>query len=67
LAKSISERLPVLPAGLVGQARSIFQELEIARCALDDAARQIAALYPEILRLERAAEAAITAQEARDA
>ena len=37
--------------------------MERARQALERAARQMAALYPEILRLERACDAAIAAQE----
>ncbi|HEV7266173.1 MAG TPA: hypothetical protein VGN83_14820 [Falsiroseomonas sp.] len=50
-------------ADIVGPARRIHRELETARQALEQAARQIAALYPEILRLERACDAAIAAQE----
>lgn len=46
-----------------GPARGIHAELERARQALERAARQMAALYPEILRLERAFDAAIAAQE----
>lgn len=52
-----------LDADIVGPARSIHRELEAARQALERAARQIAALYPEILRLERAHDAAVAAQE----
>jgi hypothetical protein len=52
-----------LDADIVGPARGIHKELETARQALERAARQIAALYPEILRLERACDAAIAAQE----
>ncbi|WP_137179191.1 hypothetical protein [Roseomonas sp. AR75] len=52
-----------IDADIVGPARNIHKELETARQALERAARQIAALYPEILRLERACDAAIAAQE----
>lgn len=50
-------------ADIVGSAREIHAELEAARLTLEKAARRIAALYPEILRLERARDAAIAAQE----
>lgn len=52
-----------LDADIVGPARGIHKDLEAARQALERAARQIAALYPEILKLERACDAAIAAQE----
>jgi cytochrome c556 len=52
-----------LAANIRGPARGIHAELERARQALQRAAEQIAALYPEILRLERACDAAIAAQE----
>ena len=52
-----------LASDIRGPARGIHAELEKARQALQRAAEQIAALYPEILRLERACDAAITAQE----
>lgn len=52
-----------LDADIVGPARDIYQELETARQALERATRQIAALYPEIVKLERACDAAIAAQE----
>ena len=55
--------VPSLPADIVGPARAIHAELEKARLTLEKAARRIAALYPEILRLERARDAAIAAQE----
>ena len=42
---------------------SIHAELEVARRALVRAARQMAALYPEVLRIEAARDAAIGAQE----
>lgn len=44
-------------------ARSIHAELEVARRALERAARQMAALYPEVLRIDAARDAAIAAQE----
>ena len=56
-----------LDADIVGPARGIHKELEAARQALERAARQIAALYPEILKLERACDAAIAAQEREEA
>jgi hypothetical protein len=46
-----------------GSALSIHAELEVARRALERAARQIAALYPEVLRFDAARDAAIAAQE----
>ncbi len=52
-----------LASDIRGPARGIHAELERARQALQRAAEQIAALYPEILRLERACDAAIAAQE----
>lgn len=52
-----------LASDIRGPARGIHAELERARQALQRAAEQIAALYPEILRLERARDAAIAAQE----
>ena len=52
-----------LAADIRGPARGIHAELERARQALESAARQIATLYPEILRLERACDAAMAAQE----
>ena len=52
-----------LASDIRGPARGIQAELERARQALQRAAEQIAALYPEILRLERACDAAIAAQE----
>ena len=52
-----------LAADIHGPARGIHAELERARQALERAARQMATLYPEILRLERACDAAIAAQE----
>ena len=52
-----------LASDIRGPARGIHAELERARQALERAARQMAALYPEILRLERACDAAIAAQE----
>ncbi|TCZ63964.1 hypothetical protein [Roseicella aquatilis] len=52
-----------LAADIRGPARGIYAELERARQALQRAAEQISALYPEILRLERACDAAISAQE----
>jgi protein-tyrosine-phosphatase len=52
-----------LDADIVGPARGIHKDLEAARQALERAARQIAALYPEILKLERACDAAVVAQE----
>ncbi|QYU66462.1 hypothetical protein J4558_15930 [Leptolyngbya sp. 15MV] len=61
-ARSVPQLLG-LPEEALGQARDIAQQLEIARRALDTAARQIATLYPEILRLERACDAAVAAQE----
>ncbi len=59
----VAHQIAQLDADVVGPARSIHEELETARHALERAARQIAALYPEILRLERACDAAIAAQE----
>ena len=53
----------VLAADIRGPARGIHADLERARQALERAARQMAVLYPEILRLERACDAAIAAQE----
>jgi len=47
----------------VDPALSIYAELEVARRALERAARQIAALYPEVLRIDAARDAAIAAQE----
>ena len=44
-------------------ALSIHAELEAARRALERAARQMAALYPEVLRIDAARDAAIAAQE----
>jgi hypothetical protein len=44
-------------------ALSIHAELEVARRALERAARQIAALYPEVLRIDAARDATIAAQE----
>jgi len=44
-------------------ALAIHAELEVARRALERAARQIAALYPEVLRIDTARDAAIAAQE----
>ena len=52
-----------LDTDIIGPVRNIHTELEAARRALQRAAEQIAALYPEILRLERACDAAIAAQE----
>jgi len=52
-----------LDTDIIGPIRNIHTELEAARRALQRAAEQIAALYPEILRLERACDAAIAAQE----
>ena len=52
-----------LDTDIIGPVRNIHTELESARRALQRAAEQIAALYPEILRLERACDAAIAAQE----
>ncbi|WP_203077385.1 hypothetical protein [Falsiroseomonas ponticola] len=52
-----------LASDIRGPARGIHAELERARQALQRAAEQISALYPEILRLERACDAAIAAQE----
>lgn len=52
-----------LDTDIIGPVRSIHTELEAARQTLQRAAEQIAALYPEILRLERACDAAIAAQE----
>jgi hypothetical protein len=62
-----AQRLPTPGPDIAGAARSLYEELEKARQALDRAARQIAALYPEILRLERACDAAIAAQEREEA
>ena len=59
----VAHQIAQLEADIVGPARSIHEELETARQALERAARQIAALYPEILRLERAHDAAVAAQE----
>lgn len=59
----VADQIAKLDADIVGPARSIHRELEAARQALERAARQIAAVYPEILRLERAHDAAIAAQE----
>jgi len=59
----VAHQIAQLDADIVGPARSIHEELETARQALERAARQIAALYPEILRLERAHDAAVAAQE----
>jgi hypothetical protein len=50
-------------AEMGGPALSIHAELEVARRALERAARQIAALYPEVLRIDTARDAAIAAQE----
>ena len=44
-------------------ALAIHAELEVARRALERAARQIAGLYPEVLRIDAARDAAIGAQE----
>lgn len=44
-------------------ALSIHAELEVARRALEHAARQMAALYPEVLRIDAGRDAAIAAQE----
>jgi hypothetical protein len=44
-------------------ARMIHAELEAARRALERAARQMAVLYPEVLRIDAARDAAIAAQE----
>lgn len=52
-----------LDTDIIGPVRTVHTELEAARRALQRAAEQIAALYPEILRLERACDAAIAAQE----
>ncbi len=52
-----------LDTDIIGPVRNIHTELEAARRALQRAAEQISALYPEILRLERACDAAIAAQE----
>jgi len=52
-----------LDTDIIGPIRNIHTELEAARRALQRAGEQIAALYPEILRLERACDAAIAAQE----
>jgi hypothetical protein len=52
-----------LDTDIIGPVRNIHTELESARRTLQRAAEQIAALYPEILRLERACDAAIAAQE----
>jgi len=52
-----------LDADIVGPARGIHKDLEAARQALERAARQIAVLYPEILKLECACDAAVAAQE----
>lgn len=59
----VAHQIAQLEADIVGPARGIHEELETARQALERAARQIAALYPEILRLERACDAAIAAQD----
>jgi transposase-like protein len=59
----VAHQIVQLDADIVGPARGIHKELETARQALERAARQIAALYPEILKLERACDAAIAAQE----
>lgn len=59
----VADQIAKLDADIVGPARSIHRELEAARQALERATRQIAALYPEILRLERAHDAAVAAQE----
>lgn len=58
-----AHHLGELAADIRGPARRIHAELERARQAPERAARQISALYPEILRLERACDAAIAAQE----
>jgi hypothetical protein len=58
-----AHHLGELASDIRGPARGIHAELERARQALERAARQMAALYPEILRLERACDAAIAAQE----
>lgn len=59
----VAHHITKLDADIVGPARAIYKDLEAARQALERAARQIAALYPEILKLERACDAAIAAQE----
>jgi len=48
---------------ICGPALSIHAELEAARWALERAARHIAALYPEVLRIDAARDAAIAVQE----
>jgi hypothetical protein len=58
-----AHHLGELASDIRGPAREIHAELERARQALERAARQMAALYPEILRLERTCDAAIAAQE----
>lgn len=52
-----------LDANVIEPVRAIHTELDAARQALERAARQIAALYPESLKLERACDAALAAQE----
>jgi|GEM_PF-6184964 len=47
-------------------ARMIHAELETARRALERAARQMAAFYPEVLRIDAARDVAIAAQERGD-
>ena len=61
-AQAASAKVQVSPAAVV-PARSIHAELEVARRALGRAARQIAALYPEVLRIDAERDAAIAAQE----
>ncbi|WP_111400271.1 hypothetical protein [Humitalea rosea] len=53
----------VLVLAATDPARRIHAELETARRALERAARQMAALYPEILRIDAARDASIAAQE----
>lgn len=57
-----SPQVRIVPTG-TDPALSIHAELEVARRALERAARQIAAVYPEVLRIDAARDAAIAAQE----
>jgi hypothetical protein len=61
-AQAAAAKVQVRPAAVI-PARSIHAELEVARRALERAARQIAALYPEVLRIDAERDAAIAAQE----
>lgn len=68
--ESCGEAEPCSPSPKIGiaptaadPALSIHAELEVARRALVRAARQMAALYPEVLRIDAARDAAIAAQE----